>query len=258
MGLNYSNKSEKTPRTWVWISTPETVENECISVLACLETIFACSLALWVGIHYNFWWHIAIGVCIGFFLLLRTPYSTYLGLKSLQHQEVVLDTILLDIERTVTRDMETRNADHKELRHASDLRVRQFFSIILFYFSSSYLCIFIRISVTFMNIIKNPINTILSIPKNSGKGSDQAKLLVKKKKASKMWSFMTLNTLFLYKKSIYKLGLKAHARKVVESNDMYELKEPIVPYNAHLHTESDLLRPKNMYYWKENIIYTTG
>ncbi len=31
-----------------------------------------------------------------------------------------------------------------------------------------------------------------------------------------------------------KLGLKAHGRKVVESNDKFVLKEPHAPYNAHL------------------------
>ncbi len=49
-----------------------------------------------------------------------------------------------------------------------------------------------------------------------------------------------------------KLGLKAQGRNVVESNDKFELKEPIAPYNAHLQTENNLLRPANMYYWDGN------
>jgi len=53
-------------------------------------------------------------------------------------------------------------------------------------------------------------------------------------------------------------GLKAQGRKVVQSNVKFEFKEPFVPYNAHLHTESDPLRPENMYYWEENIINSTG
>lgn len=50
-----------------------------------------------------------------------------------------------------------------------------------------------------------------------------------------------------------KLGLKARGRKVFENNDVFELREAIVPYNAHLHAENDLLSYENMYYWKGNI-----
>ncbi len=52
----------------------------------------------------------------------------------------------------------------------------------------------------------------------------------------------------------FNLGLNALGRNVVESNDKFELKEPNAPYNAHLITKNDLLRPENMYCWEENII----
>ena len=55
-----------------------------------------------------------------------------------------------------------------------------------------------------------------------------------------------------------KLGLKVQGRKVVERNDKFVLKEPYVPYNAHLDTEKDLLRSENMYYWDENVINSIG
>lgn len=48
-----------------------------------------------------------------------------------------------------------------------------------------------------------------------------------------------------------KLGLKAHGRKVEEGSDKFVLKEPIVPYNAHLSAKKDLLRHENMYCWVE-------
>jgi len=41
---------------------------------------------------------------------------------------------------------------------------------------------------------------------------------------------------------------------VVESNDVFELKETIAPYNAHLPIENDLLSHENMYYWEGCII----
>ncbi|MBZ0192315.1 MAG: hypothetical protein K8F34_11575, partial [Candidatus Kuenenia stuttgartiensis] len=48
-----------------------------------------------------------------------------------------------------------------------------------------------------------------------------------------------------------KLCLKAHGRKVEEGSDKFVLKEPIVPYNAHLSAKKDLLRHDNMYCWVE-------
>ena len=46
--------------------------------------------------------------------------------------------------------------------------------------------------------------------------------------------------------------------KVVENNDVFELKEPIAPYNAHLHTKNDLLSHENMYYCEGSIINSTS
>ncbi len=55
-----------------------------------------------------------------------------------------------------------------------------------------------------------------------------------------------------------KIGLKARDRKVVENNDVFELKESIAPYNTFLHTENDLLSYENMYYWAGSISNNTG
>ena len=45
---------------------------------------------------------------------------------------------------------------------------------------------------------------------------------------------------------------------MVENNNKFVLKEPYVPYNAHLDIEKDLLRSENMYYWDENVINSIG
>ncbi|GJQ59495.1 MAG: transposase [Candidatus Scalindua sp. AMX11] len=50
-----------------------------------------------------------------------------------------------------------------------------------------------------------------------------------------------------------KLGFKALGCKVVENNDKYELKELIAPYNVHLQTENNHLRPGNRYYCDVNV-----
>ena len=55
-----------------------------------------------------------------------------------------------------------------------------------------------------------------------------------------------------------KRGLKVRGHKVAENNDVFELKEPIAPYNAHLHTENDRLNHENMYYWEGSIINSTS
>jgi hypothetical protein len=43
-----------------------------------------------------------------------------------------------------------------------------------------------------------------------------------------------------------------------KNNDVFELKEQIAPYNAHLHTENDLLSLENMYYCEGSIINSTS
>ena len=50
-----------------------------------------------------------------------------------------------------------------------------------------------------------------------------------------------------------KLGIKAKGRKVVGTDDMYELRESQSFYNDVFCPEKGTLRPKNAYFWN---VYT--
>ena len=50
-----------------------------------------------------------------------------------------------------------------------------------------------------------------------------------------------------------KLGAKALWREIVESNGSYELREPIVSYEADLGPKNDDLSQKNTFFWDISI-----
>lgn len=49
-----------------------------------------------------------------------------------------------------------------------------------------------------------------------------------------------------------KLGLKVKGRKIIEKEDSFELREPIVSYGTHLAPENTVLSAQNTYYWSLN------
>ena len=50
---------------------------------------------------------------------------------------------------------------------------------------------------------------------------------------------------------LQKLGVRAKGRKVREGDDLYELMEPSVAYNAHFTPENELLNVENRFYWSK-------
>ena len=64
---------------WTWKSNPLTVREQSISVLACIETVCACGLVLWIGVHLLYWKHFLFWIMIAPFLLLRSQESMDIG-----------------------------------------------------------------------------------------------------------------------------------------------------------------------------------
>ncbi len=60
-------------------STPESVLRNEISILAIIETVIVLFVSIFIAIYYDYYWHIAIGASLGFFLLLRTDASVSRG-----------------------------------------------------------------------------------------------------------------------------------------------------------------------------------
>ena len=68
-------------RNWVWHSTLATRAAGQVSVLACVETLFAVALYWWIALRYNTHWHLVTSVFIAPLLLLRSPESMELGVQ---------------------------------------------------------------------------------------------------------------------------------------------------------------------------------
>jgi hypothetical protein len=68
-------------RNWVWHSTRETRAAGRVSVLACVETLFAVALYWWIAFRYDTHWHLVSSVFIAPLLLLRSPESMKLGVQ---------------------------------------------------------------------------------------------------------------------------------------------------------------------------------
>jgi hypothetical protein len=67
---------------WHWISDRRSAENNEISVLAIIETILAGFLAYLFYRWTDTLWHVGVSACLSPLLLLRTPRSTKLSLRS--------------------------------------------------------------------------------------------------------------------------------------------------------------------------------
>ena len=69
---------EVSQKKWVWYSTAESSDARIVSVLAVVELVTAVSVSLWLTTWWG-WTHVAVGMCVAPFLLLRTDESTKLG-----------------------------------------------------------------------------------------------------------------------------------------------------------------------------------
>lgn len=79
-------QSETPPlQRWVYRSNPSTADNRIVSLLAIVETIIAVCLYSLIIQRFDTYLHLAIAACIAPFLLLRTDYSTRIGLRILAH-----------------------------------------------------------------------------------------------------------------------------------------------------------------------------
>jgi hypothetical protein len=71
-------------KKWCWVSSPASVSFSVFSVLAILETLIACSLTLYIGIHFSCWIYLAGWIALTPFLLLRNDAATRLAVKKLK------------------------------------------------------------------------------------------------------------------------------------------------------------------------------
>ena len=80
-GSGTNSTAAEKRRNWVWHSTLETRAAGRVSVLACVETLFAVALYWWIALRYHTHWHLVSSVFIAPLLLLRSPESMKLGVQ---------------------------------------------------------------------------------------------------------------------------------------------------------------------------------
>lgn len=74
--------SPQPERQWVWRATLESRAAGKVSVLACVETVFAVALYWWIAIRWDTHWHLVTSVFVAPLLLLRSPESIAAGVRS--------------------------------------------------------------------------------------------------------------------------------------------------------------------------------
>ena len=73
--------SPQPERHWVWRATLDSRAAGKVSVLACVETVFAVALNWWIAIRWDTHWHLVSSVFIAPLLLLRSPESIAAGVR---------------------------------------------------------------------------------------------------------------------------------------------------------------------------------
>ncbi len=82
-GLDRPTVGEATPRRrgWTWHSTLESADAGVVSALAIAETIAASAVCAWIAWRFGTF-HLTVSACVAPLLLLRTPRSVSLALRS--------------------------------------------------------------------------------------------------------------------------------------------------------------------------------
>jgi hypothetical protein len=135
-----------------WFSTPASAEAREISALAICETVLASSASLWIVVRFETTAHILAGMAIAPFLLLRTPQSTLVGIRTLTS---IMDAILSFGDRCIS--------GHIKGLFGFFGKAVQGVTVMPIAFISPSLA---RVWATLVTAIRAPANTIASIPSN--------------------------------------------------------------------------------------------
>lgn len=130
-------------------STQESVEAGEVSLLAVLETIVAASIALFVGLRWDYTAHIAFGAIVAPFLMLRTDRSTRLGVDAFDR---VVDSLSTAFQWTNQR---------KGLLSIISIPGIPAVAVI-----AAVAALMVRIGATVYGVVRWPLRSLTSLPKN--------------------------------------------------------------------------------------------
>lgn len=153
-GVNNANATPtdgRPPGILFW-STPESAAQGRITVLACVETVLAMSVTAYIAWKTDSLLYIAVPACVAPLLLLRTPYSTAVGLTLWGRYDAW-------VGRVEAWDDRVRESG----TFVSVLSLAAFFVVI---FSSSLAALACRIGAVGTAILCHPLTTFGAIPAN--------------------------------------------------------------------------------------------
>ena len=153
-------------RSWVWVCTPESTDNEIISALACIDTLIACGLSLWIAFQYDIWLHIGIGALIAPLLLLRTPYSTEKGISWLDQISNKAINTIGDATGKLSSTLIPPIQSQSEFIATALALIILIPTLVIIFVTLSLLIINIRVFATILGLLKHPVITISNIPTN--------------------------------------------------------------------------------------------
>jgi len=146
-------------------STLKSVKDGEITVLAIIESLFAMTISIAIGLYFSTWYHLVISVTLAPFLLLKTEYSTSLGISFLDKSGNLLLYHLEKVSRKFKRDYDIYTYQNK-LPYAFTI-----LSILTLVSLGHYISIFfyaplIRTIVIVIGVCKHPIISLKNIPQN--------------------------------------------------------------------------------------------
>ena len=159
------NKSVNNPnndRTWVWYSTPESVVSKTISLLSFFETAISISIYVWMLSSFGTL-HLVLSAILAPLLLLRTNKSTKLGLSfGLPVLEKLWEFTRKQYWNIDSDNFRSNHFSRKALKDSLVIWMLMITSATI----AGVISIGVRVVATVVILLRHPIESISSIPKN--------------------------------------------------------------------------------------------
>lgn len=152
VGSANATPADRRPTGILFRSTPESAAQGRITVLACVETVLAMSVTAYIAWRTGSLLYIAVPACVAPLLLLRTPYSTAIGLKLWGRYEAWVDRV--------------STWDERMLESRRIVFVLSATAVVVLIVSSSLPALACRMAAVGRAMLRHPLATFGAIPGN--------------------------------------------------------------------------------------------
>jgi hypothetical protein len=163
----------KLQRRWVWHATEQTAEARTVSALAIVETLAAMATYSWIAWRFGTL-HLTLAACVVPFLLLRTEYSTALGLQYYEklssrmrdRSQLLLGAILL-LLLFIWRAQPFLAEQLPTFDRAISLMIVSFASVaVIIALPDALWALGCRVLATIVGLVSAPRDAVESVPRN--------------------------------------------------------------------------------------------